>query len=106
MSQVTVTINGRNHVVACDDGQEQHVTDLAQEVDARIAELASASGARIGDTVLLVRACLMLVDEAQDAQKELVRLAGAGEEAESHQAATLMALAQRIEGVAEKLAAA
>jgi cell division protein ZapA len=29
MGQVNVTINGRAYQVACDDGQEQHLTALA-----------------------------------------------------------------------------
>ena len=30
MSQVSVTINGRQFRMACEDGQEDHLTNLAQ----------------------------------------------------------------------------
>ena len=39
MAQVTVTINGRDYEVACDDGQEAHLTRLGTYVDKRIGEL-------------------------------------------------------------------
>ena len=32
MSQVSVTINGRQFRMACEDGQEGHLTDLARDV--------------------------------------------------------------------------
>ena len=36
MPQVNVTINGRQFRMACEDGQEEHLTRLARELDARI----------------------------------------------------------------------
>ena len=39
MSQVTVTINGRQFRMACEDGQEGHLMRLAQELDQRIEKL-------------------------------------------------------------------
>jgi cell division protein ZapA (FtsZ GTPase activity inhibitor) len=35
MATVTVSINGRNYRMACDDGQEEHLGRLARELDQR-----------------------------------------------------------------------
>jgi cell division protein ZapA len=39
MAQVTVKVNGQNFTLACDDGEEVHLTGLARQVDARIATI-------------------------------------------------------------------
>ena len=59
MVQVTVTINGRDYQVACDDGQEAHLTRLGSYVDNRMGELSAAVG-QIGDAreaSVIVRVC-------------------------------------------------
>ena len=33
MSQVTITINSREYAVACEDGQEMNILDLAKVLD-------------------------------------------------------------------------
>ncbi len=38
MSQISITINGRDYSIVCDDGQEQHLTRLAEYLDKRVAE--------------------------------------------------------------------
>jgi len=45
MAQVTLTINGRNYGITCDDGQEQRVMDLGHYVDERIKALSKAGAA-------------------------------------------------------------
>ena len=113
MAQITVTINGRSYDVACDDGQEEHITRLGRYVEKKVAELAGQIG-QVGDTRLLVMAALMLTDELSEAYGELENiregsagLAGQGEspegEADSAAVESLRALAQRIEGIAEGL---
>ena len=39
MSQVSVTINGRQFRMACEDGQEGHLMNLARDLDTRIEGL-------------------------------------------------------------------
>ena len=39
MAQVTVTVNDKNYVIACDSGQEDHLARLAQFVNRRVEEL-------------------------------------------------------------------
>ncbi len=108
MAQVTVTINGRDYQVACDDGQEAHLVRLGSYVDNRIGELTAAVG-QVGDARLLVMVSLLLADELSDVYSELdvARAADAGASAMLRADETLGAniedLAQRIEDIAERL---
>ena len=73
MPQVNVTINGRQFRMACENGEEAHVTHLAEELDARIATLRTRFG-EIGDTRLTVMAALALADELSEVKEKLRRL--------------------------------
>ena len=116
MSQVTVTINGRQFRMACEDGQESHLLRLAQDLDQRIERLRGTFG-EIGDTRLTVMAALTVADELADTSGKLRRLeedlsglqdarAVSAERAEATQAAIAAALnsaAERIEQVIKAL---
>ncbi len=73
MATVTVSINGRNYRMACDDGQEEHLTRLAQDFDQRISELRADFG-QIGDMRLTVMAALTIADELTDQREQLRRI--------------------------------
>lgn len=73
MAQVNVTINGRQYRMGCEDGQEQHVTTLAQEIDDRIEQLRGAHG-EIGDQRLTVMAALTVADELAESAERIRRL--------------------------------
>lgn len=70
MSQVEITINGRQYRVACEDGQEEHLTELAKYFDGKMHGLIEEVG-QIGDTSLMVMAGLLIADELSDAKQEL-----------------------------------
>jgi cell division protein ZapA len=70
MGQVSVTVNGRPYDIACDDGQEQHVSGLAGYLDERVGELAGSIG-QVGDARLLVMASLLVIDELVEAVREI-----------------------------------
>ena len=105
MAQVEVTVNGRNYRIACDDGQEEHLTKLARYVDKKMGELVGAVG-QIGDARLLVMTGLLIADELSDAYRQLESFdAEAGDDGKSSHAAMTSALevcAQRIEGIAAR----
>ena len=73
MPQVSVTINGRQFRMACEDGEEEHLTHLAQELDARIVQLRARFG-EIGDTRLTVMAALAVADELSEVKEKLQRV--------------------------------
>lgn len=70
MAQVSISINGRPYTVACEDGQEPRLQELAAALDAEVSDLASAIG-QVGDTRLLVITGLSLVDRMSDLAAEL-----------------------------------
>jgi cell division protein ZapA len=73
MAQVSVTINGRQYRMACEDGQESHLMRLAKDLDLRIDELRAKFG-EIGDMRLTVMAALTVADELTEAGKRMRRL--------------------------------
>jgi cell division protein ZapA len=73
MPHVTVTINGRQYRMACDDGQEGHLLELAQDLERRVVELRGSFG-EIGDTRLIVMAALTISDELSETAAKLRKL--------------------------------
>jgi cell division protein ZapA len=65
MAQISVTVNGRGYMVACDDGEEAHLEDLARYLDKRVQDLAGQVG-QVGDTRLLLLAGLLVADELSE----------------------------------------
>jgi cell division protein ZapA len=116
MSQVSVTINGRQFRMACEDGQEGHLMNLARDLDSRIEGLRAKFG-EIGDTRLTVMAALTIADSLAETgarikrlEDELVGLKSTrGESLDRSKAtreaiaAALNAAAERIEGITKKL---
>jgi cell division protein ZapA len=116
MSQISVTINGRQFRMACETGEEARLTRLAEDIDARIATLRARFG-EIGDTRLTVMAALALADELSEVKERLQRLEPelatlqeasvvSADRAEATQAAVIAALnaaAERIEGLIRRL---
>jgi cell division protein ZapA len=86
MSQVNVTINGRQFRMACEDGQEEHLLALARELDTRISGLRTKFG-EIGDT--LQEARMTGSERSKVAQAEVAN--------------ALSAAAERIETITRKL---
>lgn len=75
MGQVNISINDRSYSVACGDGEEEHLRELARYLDGHVAELAKSVG-QVGDTRLLLLAGLLLADEYADALKRVETLTG------------------------------
>ena len=73
MTTINATIAGRQFRLACEDGQEEHLQLLAQDLDARIEELRKKFG-EIGDTRLTVMAALRVADELAEATRRIRRL--------------------------------
>lgn len=67
MSNVTLTIAGRDYVVGCASGEEQHIADLGRMIDSRLASLPPA--AVQGESRALLFAALLLADEVFEAKK-------------------------------------
>ena len=73
MAQVTVLVNGRNYTLACEDGEEEHLTALDNFIDTRVAELGRSVG-QVGDARLMLMASLIVADELAVAQERVEEL--------------------------------
>ena len=62
MGQLNLQINGRSYEVACDDGQEEHLTELGEYVAKQAEGLAGSLG-QIADSRLLLMTSLVIADE-------------------------------------------
>jgi cell division protein ZapA len=116
MAHVTVTINDRQYRMACEDGQEGHLTRLATDLDQRVEHLRGNFG-EIGDSRLLVMAALTVSDELSEAAQRVRRLeeelsglqdaqvkaAGRSQVTQAAVATALNAAAERIERVTRSL---
>lgn len=106
MAVVDVVVNGRTYQVACDDGQESHLVDLARYIDSKVADLAKTMG-QVGDARLILMASLLIADElseAMDSVDSLKRtLEQSREEVSNEAEVAFSALATRIEDIAARL---
>ena len=116
MAQVTLNINGKDYGIACDDGQEQRVMDLAHYIDEKVKAMVQ-SGAAKTENHALVLASLVIADEHFDILESATSAhATSGmsihveqkrqAEEEARIAHSISALADRIDAVAEKMKAA
>lgn len=65
MAHVTIRINGYAYTVGCEDGQEAHLTKMAEEIEQRVAHVRGIGG-QSGEARLLMLAALLLADELYD----------------------------------------
>ncbi len=73
MAEVSVEINGRKFRMACEDGQEQHLSELALRFNAQVEQFKGAFG-EIGDNRLIVMAGIAVLDELVAAEEKIEQL--------------------------------
>ena len=62
MPLVNVMVNSKAYTIACDEGEEDHLRQLAAIVDGKVRELLGSVG-NVGDLRLLLMAALLIADE-------------------------------------------
>ena len=116
MGQVNVTISGKTFRMACDDGEEEHLSELGQQLSDTIEMLRGQFG-EIGDQRLTVMAAITMADQYAETEKRLRQVEGeiAGLEearaalverqelAEADVARSLDTLTDRLEAIAGRL---
>jgi len=116
MAQVSVTISGKTYRMACDDGQEEHLGQLAEGLDQTIDRLRGEFG-EIGDQRLTVMAAITIADQKAEAERRISALeqrivamerddAAAAEGRDTEQQAvarSVEAVAERVEALAGRL---
>ena len=108
MAEVSIRVNGRIYPVGCEDGQEQHVKDLAEMFDRHVAQVARDVGL-LGETRLFLMGALLMADELAETRGRLAaasaNLAQSQAErtrAESRALAALEQAARKVESLAAK----
>ena len=117
MPLVNVMVNNRAYTIACDEGEEEHLKELAQHVDEKAREVLASVG-QVGDTRMLLMAALLIADEHHDltakvsagleaqsvntGEKQSLHLRA--EQAESQAADMLESAAKKLEDIAARLA--
>ena len=67
MAKVSIQINGRKYALGCDDGEEERLERLGQQLDDRLTMLTNNFG-QIGDLRLMVMAGITMMDELDELQ--------------------------------------
>ena len=70
LSQVTVTIAGKTYRMACDDGQEAHLSSLGDQLSETIELLRHQFG-EIGDQRLTVMSAITVLDQLSETERRL-----------------------------------
>lgn len=102
MSNVKLTIGGRQFTVACAEGEEDHVTGLGAMIAAKIEAMGDLSAQ--SESRMLLFAALILADELHEANGRPAAHA-APQQASLSAASTgrLEAIADRLEKLADRL---
>ncbi len=103
MAQVDVSVNGQSYRIACEDGQEDRLVDLAAMVDEKVLGLVNQIG-QVGSNRLLVMAALIIADELVDLKNEAVSSQELKDN--TNQQDTVLALQEitkRIENIADQV---
>jgi len=73
MGQVNVTISGKLYRMACEDGEEEHLEQLADRLNQTIERLREEFG-EIGDQRLTVMAAITMADQTSEQEHRLQHL--------------------------------
>lgn len=104
MKRVDIQLNGRTYPVACEDGQEDRVLELAEYVDSKLKAIAASAPADASKDRLLAISALMLADEALRKTESGAEGAGLSTDDEEILLAAVEHLTHRINGLTERLA--
>ena len=70
MANVNIKFNGKDFLLSCDDGQEEHLEELANHLGAKFEKLKNDLG-NIGENKLLLITSIKIMDEYYETQKKV-----------------------------------
>lgn len=123
MAELTVDVGGRSYRLACENGEEEHLSALCARIDAEARRLARGMG-QMSEGRLMLMSALMIADKLHDAEKEITALGRKlaetkrlaeeraipsdlfSKEREAQLGAEIAALAARLEALAHAVTAA
>ena len=70
MANVTIKFNGKEFLLSCDDGQEEHLEELLIQINQKFNDLKNDLG-NIGENKLLLITTIQLIDEYFDLKQKV-----------------------------------
>ena len=70
MANVNIRFNGKEFLLSCDDGQEEHLVELSEQLNNKFANLKSQLG-NIGENKLLLITSVKVMDEYFETKKKI-----------------------------------
>ena len=70
MANVNIKFNGKDFLLSCDDGQEEHLEELANHLSIKFDKLKSDLG-NIGENKLLLISSIKIMDEYFETKKKI-----------------------------------
>ena len=64
-SVVEINVNNQIYKISCEEGQEEHIQNLAQFINNELEKLVSSVG-QIGEARLLLMTCLIIADKLKN----------------------------------------
>ncbi len=72
MANVNIKFNGKEFLLSCDDGQEEHLEELSQHLNKKFENLKSSLG-NIGENKLLLISSIKIMDEYFETKKLIMK---------------------------------
>ena len=69
MANINIKFNGKEYLLSCEDGQEEHLQELAQNLNEKFDSLKSSLG-HIGENKLLLISSITVMDEYFETKKK------------------------------------
>jgi len=70
MANVNIKFNGKDFLLSCDDGQEEHLEDLLTHINEKFSDLKNDLG-NIGENKLLLITSVQILDEYFETKKKV-----------------------------------
>ena len=70
MANVNIKFNGKEFLLSCDDGQEEHLEELSEHLNKKFVNLKSELG-NIGESKLLLITSIKVMDEYFETKKKI-----------------------------------
>ena len=70
MANINIKFNGKEYLLSCEDGQEEHLEELANNLNIKFEELRSTLG-NIGENRLLLITSIKVMDEYHETKKKV-----------------------------------
>ena len=71
MANVNIKFNGKEFLLSCDDGQEEHLEELSEHLNKKFVDLKTSLG-NIGENKLLLITSIKVMDEYFETKKKVL----------------------------------